>query len=55
MSRGVGLVQERVLAVLFRGIDGEFVALETTYLKSLVGGSAAIFVGRSGDSWLGAP
>ena len=31
-------MQKRILAVLAQGIEGEFVALETTYLKSRVGG-----------------
>ncbi|MDP9477003.1 MAG: hypothetical protein M3R38_15180 [Actinomycetota bacterium] len=38
MSRGVGPVQKRVLAVLARRIDGEFAALETSYLKGLASG-----------------
>ena len=38
MSRGLGPVQKRVLAVVAQGIDGEFAALETSYLKFLVGG-----------------
>jgi hypothetical protein len=36
--RRLGPVQRRILSVLRQGIDGEFRALETTYLKSLVGG-----------------
>ena len=36
--RSLGPVQMRILSVLRQGIDGEFRALETTYLKSLVGG-----------------
>ncbi len=39
MSRGVGLTQGRVLVVLSRKIDGEFAALETSYLKELAGGN----------------
>ncbi len=37
MSRGVGPTQGRVLAVLSRKIDGEFAALENSYLKELAG------------------
>lgn len=37
MSRGLGATQERLLAVLARKIGGEFVALETSYLKELAG------------------
>jgi hypothetical protein len=37
MSRGLGPVQRRILSVLCQG-DRKFRALETTYLKSLVGG-----------------
>ncbi len=33
-------MQERVLAVLSRKIDGEFAALEASYLKELAGGPA---------------
>jgi hypothetical protein len=38
MSRGLGPVQKQILAVLAQGIEGEFAALETTYLKVKVGG-----------------
>jgi len=38
MSKGLGQVQKQLLAVLAQGIEGEFVALEATNLKSRMGG-----------------
>lgn len=38
MSRGLGPTQRRLLAIISQGVDGEFVAFEISYLKSLVGG-----------------
>ena len=38
MSRGLGPVQRRVLAILLQGVDGEWATFERSYLKELVDG-----------------